>query len=44
MRHNNYLKPMLLGVVLAAVLLPAPAQAQWAVFDSTQFCRRDESC
>lgn len=37
MRHNNYLKQILLGVVLAAVFLPAPAQAQWTVFDPTNY-------
>lgn len=37
MRSKGFFKHVLLGVVLAAVLLPAPAQAQWTVFDPTAY-------
>ena len=37
MRSNSIIQQIILGVVLAAVLLPAPAQAQWTVFDPTNF-------
>jgi hypothetical protein len=37
MRNNSTGKQIILGIVLAVVLLPAPAQAQWTVFDPTNF-------
>jgi len=37
MRRDSLLKQMLLGVILAAVLMPASAQAQWTVFDPTAY-------
>jgi hypothetical protein len=37
MRRNSLPRQMLLGVVLAAVLMPATAQAQWTVFDPTAY-------
>lgn len=37
MNRNHYRKPILLGVVLAALLLPPPTQAQWTVFDPTNY-------
>jgi hypothetical protein len=37
MRSNDYLKQIAIGIVLAAVLLPAPAQAQWTVFDPANY-------
>lgn len=37
MRSNSIIQQIILGIVLAAVLLPAPAQAQWTVFDPTNF-------
>lgn len=37
MRRDYLLKQMLLGVILAAVLMPASAQAQWTVFDPTAY-------
>jgi hypothetical protein len=35
--YHNYCKPILLGVLLATLLLPAPLQAQFTVFDPTNF-------
>ncbi len=37
MKRTNLFHQIILGIVLAAVSLPAPAQAQWTVFDSTNF-------
>jgi hypothetical protein len=37
MRGDNIFKEIALGVVLAAVLLPAPARAQWTVFDPASY-------
>jgi hypothetical protein len=37
MRRNSLPRQLLLGVVLAAVLMPATAQAQWTVFDPTAY-------
>ncbi|MGE0133118.1 MAG: hypothetical protein AB7U82_34000 [Blastocatellales bacterium] len=37
MRSNDFLKQIALGIVLAAILLPAPAQAQWTVFDPANY-------
>jgi hypothetical protein len=37
MRGDNIFKEIMLGVVLAAVLLPVPAQAQWTVFDPASY-------
>lgn len=34
---HNYFKPILLGVLLAAMLLPAPVQAQFTVFDPANY-------
>ncbi len=34
---KSLLREMMLGVVLATILLPAPAQAQWTVFDPTAY-------
>lgn len=37
MRRNSLPRQLLRGVVLAAVLMPATAQAQWTVFDPTAY-------
>lgn len=37
MRRNSLPRQMLLGVILAAVLMPATTQAQWTVFDPTAY-------
>lgn len=37
MRSKDFLKQIALGVALAAILLPAPAQAQWTVFDPANY-------
>lgn len=37
MRKNTLLRQLTLGFVLAALLLPAPVQAQWTVFDPANF-------
>lgn len=37
MRDNGLFKQITLGVVLAAVLLPSPARAQWTVFDPANY-------
>ncbi len=37
MRSNSFFKHFLLGIVLAAVLMPAPVQAQWTVFDPANY-------
>lgn len=37
MRRDSLLKQMLLGLILAAVLMPTSAQAQWTVFDPTAY-------
>jgi len=37
MRGDGLFKQITLGVVLAAVLLPAPARAQWTVFDPANY-------
>ena len=35
--YHNYLKPIILGVILAALLLPVPVQAQFTVFDPANY-------
>ena len=35
--QESYVKQILLGIVLAAVLMPAQVQAQWTVFDPQNF-------
>jgi len=37
MRGNGLFKQITLGVILAAVLLPTPARAQWTVFDPANY-------
>jgi hypothetical protein len=37
MKRNDYLRQIILGIVLAAVLIPAPVQAQWTVFDPSNY-------
>jgi len=37
MRNDSYFKQVVLGVLLAAILLPAPARAQWTVFDPANY-------
>jgi P-type conjugative transfer protein TrbJ len=37
MKRNDYLRQIILGIVLAAVLIPVPAQAQWTVFDPSNY-------
>ena len=37
MKRNDYIQQIVLGIVLAAVLIPAPAQAQWTVFDPSNY-------
>jgi hypothetical protein len=37
MRRTDFLKQIVLGIALAAILLPAPAQAQWTVFDPANY-------
>lgn len=37
MRRNSLPRQMLLGVILAAALMPATTQAQWTVFDPTAY-------
>lgn len=37
MRQESFFRHVLLGIVLAAVLLPVPAQAQWTVFDPANY-------
>jgi len=37
MRNDGFFKQVMLGVVLAAILLPAPAEAQWTVFDPANY-------
>ncbi len=37
MKRNNYARQIVLGIVLAAILIPAPAQAQWTVFDPSNY-------
>jgi hypothetical protein len=37
MRGNGLFKQIILGVILAAVLLPTPAKAQWTVFDPASY-------
>jgi hypothetical protein len=37
MRGDNLFKQIMLGVVLAAALLPVRAQAQWTVFDPASY-------
>jgi hypothetical protein len=37
MRGNGIFKQITLGVILAAVLLPTPARAQWTVFDPANY-------
>jgi hypothetical protein len=35
--QNNFVRQIALGVLLAALLLPAPARAQWTVFDPANY-------
>lgn len=35
--RSDFLKQIVLGIVLAAVLIPAPAKAQWTVFDPSNY-------
>lgn len=35
--YHNYLKPIILGVILVALLLPVPVQAQFTVFDPANY-------
>jgi conjugal transfer/entry exclusion protein len=35
--RSDFLKQIVLGIVLAAVLIPAPTQAQWTVFDPSNY-------
>lgn len=37
MRNDGFFKQVMLGVALAAILLPAPAEAQWTVFDPANY-------
>ncbi|MGH9838015.1 MAG: hypothetical protein ACREEM_04450 [Blastocatellia bacterium] len=37
MRNDSFFKHFLLGILLAAVLMPAPAKAQWTVFDPANY-------
>jgi hypothetical protein len=37
MRRADFLKQIVLGITLAAILLPAPARAQWTVFDPANY-------
>ena len=37
MNSNTSLKAFVLGFVIAALLLPAPAHAQWTVFDPVNY-------
>jgi P-type conjugative transfer protein TrbJ len=37
MRRADFLKQIVLGIALAAILLPSPAQAQWTVFDPANY-------
>ena len=37
MRSDSIFKHFLLGIVLAAVLMPVPAKAQWTVFDPANY-------
>jgi DNA repair exonuclease SbcCD ATPase subunit len=37
MRSDNFFRQITLGVILAAVLLPVPARAQWTVFDPANY-------
>ena len=37
MRRADFLKQIVLGIALAAILLPTPAQGQWTVFDPANY-------
>ena len=37
MRRADFLKQIVLGIALAAILLPAPVQGQWTVFDPANY-------
>jgi hypothetical protein len=37
MKRNDYIRQVVLGIVLAAVIIPAPAKAQWTVFDPSNY-------